>query len=223
MDQRSWWGLARWFWPKLSHQATERNQPELHYLNAWLRLDDLLLRELVWYQQESLQHGSWLPHLCKRVTWAGKKPSHTPPPCPVHQESITKHSPHSWKGGGGSTVLKEGRSKNLWAYFFFKFFKMWTIFKVFIESVSFASCFSSWLRHMWNCSSLTRDQTCTCPCPGRWSPNRLTTGDIPVDFNKYHHYCWGPGTLHSVRNAFLSLFGLVDSAINQWVFFFFFF
>ena len=75
---------------------------------------------------------------------------------------------------------------------------------------------------MWDLSSLTRDQICTPALEGEVLTVWPLGTSLWTYFNKYHHYCWGPGTLHSVRNAFLSLFGLVDSAINQWDFFFFF-
>ena len=66
------------------------------------------------------------------------------------------------------------------------------------------------------------------PDTSLWTYFHITTTATPgtslwTYFNKYHHYCWIPGTLHSVRNVFLSLLGLVDSAIKQWDFFFFFF
>ena len=53
--------------------------------------------------------------------------------------------------------------------FVFRFFLMWTIFKVFIEFATILLLFYVlvfWLQGMWDPSSRTRDQTRT-PCTGR--------------------------------------------------------
>ena len=58
---------------------------------------------------------------------------------------------------------------------------MWTIFKVFFESVTILSLFYVlvfWLRGIWDLSSTTRDQTPT-PCIGRQNPNHWTTKEVP--------------------------------------------
>ena len=60
-------------------------------------------------------------------------------------------------------------------------FGLWTIFKVFIESVTILLLFYVsvfWLQGMWDLSSLTRDHTHT-PCIGRQSLNPRTTAEGP--------------------------------------------
>ena len=58
---------------------------------------------------------------------------------------------------------------------------MWTIFKVFIESVTILLLFYVlvfWLQAMWDLSSRTRDQTHT-PRTGRQSLNHWTAREVP--------------------------------------------
>ena len=58
-------------------------------------------------------------------------------------------------------------------FLFLDFFLMWTIFKVFIQSVTILFLFYvlvSWLWGMWDLRSPIRDQTHTL-CTGRWSLN----------------------------------------------------
>ena len=65
--------------------------------------------------------------------------------------------------------------------FIFTFFIMWTIFKVFIQSVTILFLFYvlvSWLWGMWDLRSPIRDQTHTL-CIGRWSLNHWTTREVP--------------------------------------------
>ena len=79
-----------------------------------------------------------------------------------------------------STILQFKR-------FFCLIFFMWSIFTVFIESVSIlllslffnVLVFSLWL--MWDLSFLARDQTCT-PCIGERSLNYWTAREIPKKF-----------------------------------------
>ena len=71
-------------------------------------------------------------------------------------------------------------------FFFLKIFLMWTIFKVFIESVTILLLFYVlffWPRDMWDPSSPTRDWTCT-PCIGKRSLNHWTAREVPI--------CWNP-------------------------------
>ena len=71
--------------------------------------------------------------------------------------------------------------------FFCLIFFMWSIFTVFIESVSIlllslffnVLVFSLW--RMWDLSFLARDQTCT-PCIGQRSLNHWTAREIPKKF-----------------------------------------
>ena len=58
---------------------------------------------------------------------------------------------------------------------------MWTIFKVFIESVTILLLFYVlvfWPQGMWDLSFLTRDWTHN-PYTGRWSLNHWTTREVP--------------------------------------------
>ena len=76
-------------------------------------------------------------------------------------------------------------------FFFFKFLKMWTIFKVFIECVTVLLLVSvSWLRRMWELSSLTRDQTCTPALEDEVLTIQPLGMSLWTYFNKYHHYCY---------------------------------
>ena len=89
------------------------------------------------------------------------------------------------------SVCKTTLSINTYMYFtmvhylvFLKIFLMWTIFKVFIESVTiflplffFVCFFFLAMRHV-DLSSLTRDQTHT-PCTGRWPLTHWTTRELP--------------------------------------------
>ena len=66
-------------------------------------------------------------------------------------------------------------------FFFWDFFLMWTIFKVFTEFVTILLLFYVlvfWLWGMWDPSSLTRDRTCT-PCTGRQSLTHWFTREVP--------------------------------------------
>ena len=99
------------------------------------------------------------------------------------------------KGGPKSIAMEEvERDQEMWSFraFSFSIFKkiykvflrMWTIFKLFIEFVTallllFMFWFL-WLWGMWDLSYLTRDWTCN-PCFGRWSLNRWTTREVPMD------------------------------------------
>ena len=62
-------------------------------------------------------------------------------------------------------------------------FWLWTIFKVFIESVTILLLFYVsvfWLRGLWDLSSGTRDPIPT-PCIGRRSLNHWTASEVPKD------------------------------------------
>ena len=63
---------------------------------------------------------------------------------------------------------------------------MWTLFKVFTESVTTLLLFhvlAFWLGGMWGPSSLTRDQILLTPCTGRQSLNHWTTKEVPPSFS----------------------------------------
>ena len=95
------------------------------------------------------------------------------------------------KSGNGRPRRESGVSMggpNIWknpALDWFFFFKMWTIFKVFIEFVTillllfmvFLNLFLS--QGMWDLNSLTRDRTHT-PCIGRQSLNHWTAKEVPL-------------------------------------------
>ena len=62
-------------------------------------------------------------------------------------------------------------------------FWLWTIFKVFIESVTILLLFCVsvfWLHGLWDLSSGTRDTTPT-RCIGRRSHNHWTASEVPKD------------------------------------------
>ena len=74
-------------------------------------------------------------------------------------------------------------------FFFFKFLKMWTIFKVFIECVTVLLLVSvSWLRPMWDLSSLPGNQTCTPALEDEVLTIQPLGMSLWTYFNKYHHY-----------------------------------
>ena len=77
--------------------------------------------------------------------------------------------------------LKNGAFER-WCFFFF-FFLMRTIFKVFIEFVTVLLLFNVlafWPQGMWDLSSPTRDWTCS-PCFGRGNCNHWTAKEVPRD------------------------------------------
>ena len=66
---------------------------------------------------------------------------------------------------------------------------MWTIFKVFIECVTVLLLVSvSWLRPMWDLSSLPGDQTCTPALEDEVLTIQPLGMSLWTYFNKYHHY-----------------------------------
>ena len=80
----------------------------------------------------------------------------------------------------------KGRRGKFPSFSFLRIFKMWTIFKVFIESVTTLLLFyvlAFWLGGMWGPSSPTRDQILLAPFTGRRSLNHWTTKEVPPSFS----------------------------------------
>ena len=84
-------------------------------------------------------------------------------------------------GVGGASVPRTHPAEEDLGVFFFFFFPMWTIFKVFVEFVAILFLFYALAfgpGGLWDPSSLPRDRTHT-PCIGRQSLNHWTTGEVP--------------------------------------------
>ena len=73
-------------------------------------------------------------------------------------------------------------ARAFWFCFYFNiFYKMWTIFKVFIEFVTILLLFHVlvfWQQGVWDLSSPTRDRNRTL-CTGRWMLNPWNARDVP--------------------------------------------
>ena len=92
--------------------------------------------------------------------------------------------------------------------FFYDFFLIWTIFKVFIEFVAVLLLFYVvvfWPGGLWDLRSLTRDRTRT-PCIGRQSLNHWTAREVPykvvlIIHLHYIHFEW----LFSIQSIHLAV------------------
>lgn len=90
----------------------------------------------------------------------------------------------------------EPRSKNLWALWYFKFFKMWTFFKSLIRKCVIV-CFCLGLAYVYGILWVpwTRDQTCTPALKDEVLTIQPLGTSLWTYCNKYHHYCYARDVL----------------------------